>query len=489
MSGCVLALDFGTQGLKGLLLDEAGDLAAMASHAYGFALNRGGQMEQSPSAWCEALSAVLTALRCQDQERFRRILAIGITGQMHGVVALDREGKPLGNVIVWCDTRAEREAVEMRDALPTALRERLENPFVSAYTAPKLLWMRAHQPEQFTKTHKILWCKDYMGYLLTGEMHTDPSDASGSLLYDFHSRDWCGEALAALEISRSLLPDILSPEAAGGRVSHAAAVAFGLPEGIPVAVGAGDLACSVLGSGVSGDDQILVNLGTAGQVLTLHPSRVSRDPGGYLFNYLSKDECMTLFAIPSAAYCLRWFLERVATDIVEHGEIDAAFARLCDLAATCPPGADGLLFAPYLSGTGSPYFDARARGAFVGLTAGHGRETMARAIMEGVCFGIRDCLSDAHRFAQVLFTGGGAKSALWGQILSDVLAREVICPDVLEAAGAGAGLLAARVIGMPKYARRVDARRICPDDGRSRIYQDQSRRFKRLYGLLSAIVD
>lgn len=488
----ILALDFGTQGVKALLADEGITVRARTRAAYGFTVNERGHMEQSPEDWRRAMAQALQALAAADPAGYRSIAAVGITGQMHGAVLLGEDNAPLGDAIVWCDTRCVAEAAELDAMLQEALRRRLKNRALTAYTAPKLLWVRRHQPERFSHIAKLVFCKDYVRHLLCSGFITDHSDASGSLLYDFETGGWSADTARLIGLGSDVLPEIARSCEIAGRVSAGAARAYELAEGIPVAVGAGDLAASLFGNGISGAGQALVNLGTAGQVLTLSPGDADRDPGGHLFRFLDETTGMMLYAIPSAAYCLRWFLEKVATQGAE-GKPD--FAALDMWAAACPPGARGVFFAPYLSGTGSPYLDDAMRGAFLGLDAGHGAAEMARAMLEGVAYGIRDCLESmggAARFERIAFSGGGAASPLWRGIFANVLGRPLYCSDQTEAAGLGACLIAACAAGLftgPAEAAASVRVGECvwPDQSQTVGYEALYGQFRRIYPALRAL--
>lgn len=484
----LLALDFGTQGAKVLLLGETGETRASVSSSYPFTRNEGGWMQQSPLDWRRALGKICRCLSDEDAEGFRTICGICVTGQMHGVVLLDDDGQPLDDAMVWCDTRCAEEARALENTWPDDLKTRLRNPLVTAYTAPKLLWIKHHQNELLQRAASVLFCKDYIRFLLTGEQGTDYSDASGSLLFDFERGGWSEEAMDRLGIVPSLLPEIFPSAQIAGHVTHMAAAEFGLVEGIPVAVGAGDLACGLLGSGLSDGSQALINLGTAGQVLTLTPGTTPPADGGYLFKFLDDTGGMMLFALPSAAYCLRWFLEKVAPDIGQPDQ--TGFERLSRWADACPAGARGLLFAPYLTGTGSPYFDDGARAAFLGLDAGHSRNEMARAVFEGVAFGIRDCMEyteGVERPAEVFFSGGASKSKLWRQIVADVLGRTIGCLNVQEATSRGAGSLAAQAVGMRQAFSLPAIETQQPNQRNTQLYEDCYQRFRRIYPALKQV--
>lgn len=498
MGSQVLALDFGTQGVKAHLMDEKGVICATSRANYGFSVNTGGYMEQNPHEWWSACVQACHDLRDKKPAEYGAVCAVGFSGQMHGPVLLDKAGKPVGACICWCDTRCTVEARDLRGILGDTLQDALLNPPVTSYTAPKLLWLARHCPEQLGCARHVVFCKDYIRYRFCGELATDYSDASGSLLYDFTGDCWSSEAISALGFKRDLFPHILPSVSVCGKVNAGCARELGLRQGTPVATGAGDLACSILGSGISSEDEVLINLGTAGQVLAIRQSLPTRTQGAYAFRFLEKDSAFLLYAVPSAAYCLRWFLENVTRIEAEMAKQQGVspFALMDKEAAQSPAGSGGLLFAPYLSGTGSPYFDDRARGTFVGLDSGHGKADMTRAILEGVCYGIKDCfesMGSGHQLGTISFSGGGSNSALWRQIMADVLDSDISCPAGSETAGIGAGLIAATTVGIFSDLQQAAAtvcagQRVTPQQD-SEVYRRQYLLYRRIYPALKTIFD
>lgn len=486
MMDTVLALDFGTQGVKALLVDTHGALLARRYAHYPFSMNRGGLMEQRPGDWVDAAIATIASLR--DCEGFQHIAAVGLSGHMHGVVPLDASGAPTYDCILWCDTRCGEQLGRVGARLSSQTLSSLQNPLATAYTMGKLVWLREHVPQAWDRTRRVLYCKDYIRFLLTGEQATDYSDASGSLLYDFAQNCWSLEACEAAGISPVLLPQILSSCVPAGRVTQEAARSFGLPAGIPVAVGSGDLAASLLGSGVSGKGELLINLGTAGQVLAVSEG-TRKLHGGYRFKFLDDTMDMLLFSLPSAAYCVRWYVEQIEPSLARDAEAAGIppFEQMHRLAARAPAGAGGLLFAPYLSGSGSPHFDDAVRGAWIGLDSAHTHEELCRSILEGVAYGVRQCVEESGCHGEITLSGGGAQSALWRRILADVLGRTLLCPKNGETTGIGAAIMAMRAVGIDDAQVRSLARvgdRIDADPNGTEKYGPLYQRFTRLYELL-----
>lgn len=488
----VLGLDFGTQGIKGLIVSEKGEILLSAFRHYGFSKNEDGCMEEDPHDWVCAAAEVIRELKEKNVALFDRIASVGISGHMHGPVVLSSGGAVLHPCILWCDTRSTDQMERMRTMLAPDEQKRLENPFVTAYTAGKLMWIRENCPQIWEKTSVFLYCKDYIRYLMTGNIATDYSDASGSLLYDFKKNDWSDQALQAIGISKAQLPPILPSSAQAGRVTVEGARIFGLKEGIPVAVGAGDLAASLFGSGIHAEKETLINLGTAGQILALQARGSSRKEGGYLFKFLDQEKDMLLYSIPSAAYCARWYVEQICPSIRDEADRmgESVFERMHRYASESPTGSRGLLFAPYLSGTGSPYFDDMMRGAWIGLDSAHHHQDMARSILEGVAFGIKQCIETGEQEDQkhrIYLTGGGARSGLWRQIFADVLEREVTYFSVSEAAGMGAAKLAMIACGMDAERIQIPLSRVLADSAHREVYRKAYQSYTRIYGALKSI--
>ncbi len=492
MNNTVLALDFGTQGVKGMLIDLNAQVICQSSQLYGFSLNKNGFMEQSPDEWWNSCLKVCRTLQQKDEDSYNAISSIGITAQMHGAVLLDKKLNVIDDCIVWCDTRCKEQALFLQNKASDDLKFTLQNEFGTAYTAPKLYWIKQHKPESYAKIAHILFCKDFIRFKLTNQIYTDFSDASGSLMFDFNTMNWSEELLSLIGLKSNIMPTILPSYEKAGIIQKDIATLLNISESTVVCVGAGDLACSILGVGLNKSGQTLINLGTAGQVLSIIESSTSPPQGGYRFAFLDKNSLFDLHAIASAAYCLKWFMENVTC--IEN-TMENSFAQMDMLAAQSVAGANGLLFAPYLNGTGSPYLDNNTNAAFVRINSSHNKSDMTRAILEGVCFGIKDCInasfSDSSQ-KQVVFSGGGSNSALWREIMANVLFKEIICPTKRDATCVGAGLLALisggfidsidKTNGMILYDTTVS-----PNIEFKNIYNNAYDAYKKLYVALSSL--
>lgn len=425
MSGPLVGIDVGTSGVKGVAIDTGGEVIAQAAASYPLSTPRPGWAEQDPEDWWQATSSVLHRLRMDAGSPG----GIGLSGQMHGLVALDSGDQVLRPAILWNDGRTGAECEQLESRIG---RERLieltGNRALPGFTAPKLLWLRSHEPEVYAQVRRVALPKDYVRLRLCGEHATDVADASGTLLLDVASRDWSEELLDMLEIDRDWLPAVLESPALSGHDR----------DGVPVAAGAGDQAAGALGVGVDRPGPVSVVLGSSGVVFAaLDRPRTEPEGRVHAFCHAVPGAWHVMGVMLSAAAALRWLRDTAAPGV----EFDALIAE----AAAWPPGVEGLLFAPYLAGERSPHPDPDARGAFIGLSLRHNRGALVRAVLEGVAFGLRDCL-DLLRAVGVepsigRVSGGGARSELWLKIVASALELPLERVAVEEGAAFGAALL------------------------------------------------
>jgi xylulokinase len=468
----LVGLDIGTSSTKGVLVDaDSGDVLAVAERSYPLSTPRPGWAEQDPQDWWTAASSVLEELGPAD--------GIGLSGQMHGLVALDAEDRVVRPAILWNDGRSQPQCDQLVAELGLErLVELSGNRPLAGFTAPKLRWMAEHEPDLFARIRRVLLPKDYVRLRLCGEAATDVSDASGTLLLDVGARAWSPELCAALGVDEAWLPPVLESGAVSG---HTAA-------GVPVAAGAGDQAAGALGVGVLREGGAAsVVLGTSGVVFAARDA-FAPDAQGRLhaFCHAAPATWHVMGVMLSAAGGLRWL--RDATDP------SAAFAALVDEAAAWAPGVEGLLFAPYLAGERTPYPDADARGAFVGLSLRHDRGALVRAVLEGVAFGLRDSLDliaqTGARPATGRLSGGGAESPLWREIVAAVLDLPLQRTAVSAGAAYGAALLGGIAAGA--FADAAEAIERCvhitdttePDPELVARYAEIAPRFRALYPAL-----
>jgi xylulokinase len=440
--GFVLGIDVSTTATKAVLIDESGAVRGIGIADYGFDVPRPLWSEQDPALWWDGTVAAIRSVLASTGVGGADIAAIGLTGQMHGAVLLDALGDVLRPAILWNDQRTGAECDAIRRAVgPERLIAITGNDALTGFTAPKLVWVRDHEPDVWRRIAHVLLPKDYVRFRLTGDYALDKADGSGTLLFDLAARDWSPEVLAALGIDPAWMPPTFEGPTITGSISSAAGAVTGLRAGTPVVAGGGDQAANAVGVGVVDPGTMALSLGTSGVIFaaTDHPIF---EPHGrvHAFCHAAPGRWHFMSVMLSAAGSLRWFRDALAPG-VEFGDLVA-------LASEVPAGSAGLRFLPYLSGERSPHPDPLARGAFVGLTLAHDRRHMTRAVLEGVAFGLRDGLdlmvaAGMPAPAQIRASGGGTVSPLWRQILADVLEAEIAIVSTSEGAAYGAGLLAA----------------------------------------------
>jgi xylulokinase len=437
----VLGLDVSTTATKAVILDADGAVRATGAAEYPFQTPRPLWSEQDPRVWWDGTVGAVRAALAQGGVRGDQVDALGLAGQMHGLVALDAEGEVLRPAILWNDQRTQAECDLIRETLG---RDRLiaitGNDALPGFTAPKLVWVRRHEPEVWDRIAHVLLPKDYVRLRLSGDLAVDRADGTGTLLIDLGKRDWSGEVLEALGVEPSWLPTTYEGPEVTGVVSAEGAAATGLRAGTPVVAGGGDQAAGAVGVGAVAPGPVSVSLGTSGVVFATTEGPTI-DPQGRLhaFCHAVPGRWHVMGVMLSAAGSLRWYRDVLAPGV--------EFSALVDEAKEAPPGSDGMLFLPYLTGERTPHPDPLARGAFVGLTVHHRRAHLTRAVLEGVAFGLRDSLELMRSVGlpgstEVRATGGGSRSPLWRQILADVMEASVVTTSTSEGAAQGAAMLA-----------------------------------------------
>ena len=436
-----LGVDISTTSSKALLIDEAGRVVAVASAPHTLQTPRPLWSEQDPHEWWQAVCASIRTVLKQAGALADSVAAIGLTGQMHGLVLLDEAGQVLRPAILWNDQRTQAQCDEIHSVFG---REKFiqitGNVALTGFTAPKILWVKENEPEIFTKAAHVLLPKDFVRYKLTGDYTMDKADGSGTVLFDLRKRDWSDEVLSALGIPRSWMPPVYEGPQITGHVTSAAAKASGLKVGTPIVAGGGDQSAQAIGVGAVNPGVIGLTVGTSGVVFATTPS-VLIEPEGRLHAFCHAVPGMWHFmgVMLSAAGSLQWYRDNLAPGL--------SFDDLLKEAEEVTAGSEGLFFLPYLSGERTPHPDPSARGAFIGLTLRHGRGNMTRAVLEGVAFGLKDNFmliqnAGLGSIDQIRASGGGIKSRLWRQILASVLGYELVTVSVVEGAAYGAALLA-----------------------------------------------
>ena len=440
--GLVLGIDVSTTATKAILIDPAGTVRGIGTAEYGVSMPRPLWSEQEPTAWWDGAQAAIRAALTSAGTSGADVEVVGLTGQMHGAVLLDDAGAVLRPAILWNDQRTAAECDEIRALVgPARLIETTGNDAITGFTAPKLLWVRRHEPDAWARLAHVLLPKDYVRLRLTGDYATDKADGSGTILFDLSARTWSPEILEALGLDAGWFPPAFEGPDVTGTVTQAAAQATNLRAGTPVVAGGGDQSANAVGLGVVAGGTVALSLGTSGVTFATTDTPVHEPRGRvHAFCHAVPGRWHLMSVMLSAAGSLRWFRDALAP-----GE---GFADLSASAADVDAAADGLFFLPYLSGERSPHPDPRARGAFVGLALRHDRRHMARAVLEGVAFGLRDGLdlmleAGVPRSHQIRASGGGLASPVWRQILADVLDAELVATSTTEGAAYGAAILAA----------------------------------------------
>jgi xylulokinase len=444
---CFLGIDASTTATKSLLMRADGQVVAVASSEYCYDTPRPLWTEQHPDLWWQATVAGVVQVLAQAGVDPAGVKGVGLTGQMHGLVLLDAAGKVLRPAILWNDQRTGAECDQIRALLGKARFIQITgNDALTGFTAPKILWVKNHEPEIFARVRQILLPKDYVRFKLTGEYATDKAGAAGTVLLNLRRRDWSSEVVTALGIDPAWLPSTFEGTAVTGQITPQAAAATGLRAGTPVVGGGGDQAAGAVGAGAVVEGVVSLSLGTSGVVFATTDQPIIEPEGRlHAFCHAAPDKWHLMGVMLSAGGSLRWYRDTLAPGM--------DFEGLLAPAAEVAPGSEGLLFLPYLTGERTPHPDPLARGAFVGLTVRHSQAHLTRALLEGVAFGLRDSfelmksvgLTDIR---QVRIAGGGARSLLWQQILANVLGAELVTVNTTEGAAYGAALLAATGAGI-----------------------------------------
>ncbi len=450
-----LGLDIGTSGAKAIVCDGDGHIIAMALAEYPISSPQPLWSEQNPSDWWQgAQQAIRDVVSAVDASQ---IMGIGLTGQMHGSVFLDADNQVIRPALLWNDQRTAAECAEINQRVGAQrLIEIAGNPALTGFQAPKILWVRNHEPANFARIAHILLPKDYIRLLLSGVYATDAADTAGTLLIDLTSRDYSDEILAALEIKREWLPTVYEGPSITSHLTADVATALGLTAGIPIIAGGGDNAAAAIGTGIIKSGVVNSSIGTSGVVFA-HSDNIALDPQGRLHTFChSVPGAWHMMAVTlSAGGAFGW----LRNTLRQTGASDLSYDDLTSAAANVPAGAEGLIFLPYLSGERTPHLDPLARGAFVGLPTRHGIGHMARAVMEGVTFSLRDGIEIMRELGvpttDVRATGGGGKSPLWRQMQADIYNAPVSTLAAEEGPAYGAALLAG--VGTGHFADVNDA--------------------------------
>lgn len=505
----VIGLDVGTSGTKAVAVNESGKVIASALVEYPLYSPKPNWAEQDPADWRRASFEALHRLAHDPKVVASEVAAIGLTGQMHGSVFLDSGNRVLRNALLWCDQRTAKQCDDITSKVGAQrLIEMVCNPALTGFTAPKILWLRENEPSIYDKVAKVLLPKDYIRLELTGEFATDVADASGTLLFDVTKRMWHKELMSILDIPADFVPRAFEGPEITGRLTKQAAEATGLPAGIPVVAGGGDQAAGGVGCGIVRRGVLSSTVGTSGVVFAFS-DKITLDPQGrvHTFCHSVPGKWHVMGVVLSAGGSLRWFRDALCQNEKAVASITGKdpYEYITASAESVPIGCEGLTFLPYLTGERTPHKDADAKGAFIGLSLRHTRGHMARAVLEGVAFAMRDSLEIMREMGvpitQVRASGGGAKSAFWRQMQADVNNTPLVTTNVDEGPAFGAALLASVGAGIFKTVEEacdasiqvVDTCEVAAEHARQydpwfALYQDSYRAlapgFKRAAGLV-----
>ncbi len=489
--GVVVGIDVSTTATKAIVVDPGGAVLGTAASEYGFEQPRPLWSEQDPALWWTAAQEAIPRALAAAGVTGADVDAVGLTGQMHGLVLLDAADRVIRPAILWNDQRTGAECDGIRSALGLEQLVAITgNDALTGFTAPKLAWVRTHEPDAFARTAHVLLPKDYLRLRLTGVHAMDKADGSGTLLFDLAARGWSPRMLATVGADPAWMPPTFEGPEVTGAVTPAAASATGLREGTPVIAGGGDQAANAVGVGAVLPGRVALSLGTSGVVFATTDRPIFEAAGRvHAFCHAVPGRWHLMSVMLSAAGSLRWFRDTVAPG--------ASYPDLVEPAGEVPPGAGGLLFLPYLTGERCPYPDPEARGAFVGLTLSHDRRHLTRAVLEGVAFGLRDGLdlmlgAGMQVPSEILASGGGLASSVWRQVLADVLGAAIVTPATTEGAAFGAALLAAVGSGWfpdvdAAAAQLVRSEPVAQPGPDAPAYVDAHGRYRELYPALAPL--
>lgn len=446
----VIGVDCGTSGTKTVLFDESGKVIASKTIEYPMYQPKNGYAEQDPADWSNAMVNTIKAVMTQSGVSKDDVKGVGISGQMHGLVMLDKDGNVLRKSIIWCDQRTANEVEEMNQKLgEKKLIEITANPALTGWTAAKILWVKNNEPEIYEKCAHILLPKDYLRFILTGEFATEVSDASGMQLLDVPNRCWSDEVLSALDIDKSLLGRVYESCEVTGEITAKMAELTGLKAGTIVVGGAGDNAAAAVGTGVVEDGKAFTTIGTSGVVFA-HTSNISIDPKGRVHTCCAAvpNSWHVMGVTQGAGLSLKWFRDNFCNAEKETAALMGVdeYYLMDKEAETVPVGANRLLYLPYLMGERTPHLDPDARGTFFGLSAMHTKKDMLRAVLEGVSYSLRDCVEVFREMninvSDMMACGGGGTSPLWRSMLADLYNCPVKTVASKEGPALGVALLA-----------------------------------------------
>lgn len=446
-----LGIDIGTGGSRALLVDSSGQVASGVTVAHqDMRMERPLWAEQDPDDWVRAAFEAIRLALAGAGASGEDVAGVGFSGQMHGLTLLDANQQVIRPALIWCDQRSQVQVDWMNEtAGADFILDQTANPVLTGFTAPKLLWVRDHDPASYEKTRTLLLPKDYLRFRLTGDFAQDVSDASGTALYDVVHRRWAGPLISKIGVDPSILPAVLESSELAGKISEIAARETGLKAGTPVVAGAGDQAASAVGNGIVEAGLVSCTIGTSGVVFS-HMDEVAYDPAGrvHTFCHAVPGKWHVMGVTQGAGLSLQWFRNQLGGEFLARASAEGSdvYDLMMQEAATAPATSEGLYWLPYLMGERTPHLDAFARGGWIGLTAKHRRAHLLRSMVEGVSYSLKDCLDIVESLGievqAVRASGGGAKSPFWREMLANVFGCPITTLKTQEGSAYGAALLA-----------------------------------------------
>ncbi|WP_102272518.1 xylulokinase [Cytobacillus massiliigabonensis] len=440
----VIGIDLGTSAVKAILINQSGELIAEASYSYPLIQKRAGYSEQDPAEWVRQTIKAIADIMAKFKGNPSDIEGISYSGQMHGLVLLDKDFQLLRPAILWNDTRTSSQCKSIIKEFGTEILAISKNSVVEGFTLPKLLWVKEHEPDIFKQSAVFLLPKDYIRYWMTGKIHTDYSDAAGTLLLDIVNKEWNAEILNKFNIPETLCPPLLESHELVGTVKPEVANLLGFAAQTKVFAGGADNACGAIGAGILSPDTTLCSIGTSGVILSYESNKETEYQGRlHFFNHGKEDAFYSMGVTLAAGQSLTWFKNTFAEN--------ETFNQLIEGIDEIPVGSDGLIFTPYLFGERTPYPDAIIRGSFIGMNGAHHRSHFVRAVMEGVTFSLNESISlfrqKGKRVDTIISVGGGAKNDSWLQMQADIFNARIVKLKNEQGPSLGAAMLAAYGVG------------------------------------------
>ena len=483
----LLGLDIGTSGVKALLVSLEGKIISSKTASYPLKTPHSGWAEQSPYDWEEATVKVIRETISNNYIDSSQIKGISLSGQMHSSVFLNEKMEVIRPAILWSDTRTSKQCKEIyaKAGGLDQLIHYVSNPALEGFTAPKILWLKENEPENYEKVKYILLPKDYIRYRLTNELFTEVSDAAGTLLFDVIKKRWSTSLLKKLEIDQNLLPPVLNSFDLAGKITKNIAEQTGLTPGTPVVAGGADNACGAVGSGIIEEGRVMVSIGSSGVVLAQTNNPQADQEGRiHLFNHVCPHSWYMMGVTLSAGMSYEWIKKNLFNNSLDYTKLD-------QLAEEINPGSEGLIFLPYLYGERTPHNDANARGVYFGISGKHDQRHFVRSVLEGVTFALKDSLElikdKGVKIKEIRAIGGGAKSRIWQQILADILGKEISLLNVEEGPAFGAALIAGVGVGVyNSFAEAVNRiikvkKTVIPSIQNTEKYNHYYQLYKKLY--------